>query len=989
MKFLHFCEKMEKAMNDKDPIGRTNRFFDEELKSVLPGKSSLYPVFTLIFPETANRTYNMSYSSMASFYIQAVGGLTGTTTATRLQDCAHAFDFGGTLEDILKTRTPNARSSFTLGQMHDFLDRFAQATAEQKRRLFVEENMIDRLSANEHKWFARIVLDNVNFGCNVEAVLQIYGDPTDKTTYERILARYNMTHDLRVVCAELALEGKVGPARLHLQKPFQVHLAAHSLTSLKKSWLQMKGRPFFMDRKVDGERYVVHKKNNSIKLFSRTCREPPRGYYDQLSVTLIRNIGVEECILDGEIVAWDKEAQEHVNTNRSTAANAAYDTVAPKNPNHTLMYVPFDIVYVGGTTGEQLLAEMGWRGGNELHLMPLHRRREILCQVVTGARDKLTIVQHRLVMQGRPEHLVTYLDDPLADDWEKPEEDSAEKLLTSYFEYALDNNWEGLVLKPYDGQYFFGAKSRSLNNWVKLKPDAVMSMVKLHLVIVGAYRGKKNNFTAYLVAARDDDDPDQEEESQMYIPICKVGTGLSAAARTDLNANLGLDSGEDGEDQNETIPPYIVAWDAASKSRPDRWIDPPKSCVLEVKYSEIIASTAYPLRQTLRFPRIGRVDYDKTCMEATGKKTFLESVHNCFLAMRQEREKEERAEQRNQRSMLARVRTYAEKDVISSMFANKVFVVIASLIDELKTEEAKEVEHLIKAHGGTVNWEMNSLVRNQDYIVASATEKSGRIYHMKRSKTDDVLSFEWVLDCIKAGQIIPPSAHHWVATTPETQAKFNLSDPIFFKKEFVVLPSPHPFLPTYISADIRQVKEVILENGGRLRGRVVAEGRVHDADYIIVASTHKTAETANMIESQESPYEADVLSFEWVFDCITQNRIMDPLPHHYVAKIPGGGPATPRPLIAGNQYDTAPTKPVQNTQNEEGGGGGRRLYDTPPPPPAGVTEVFGGVEELLKMREDKEKSKKRKTDTEGEESNKKIRFDLTQSAFSDSDSDMA
>lgn len=64
--------------------------------------------------------------------------------------------------------------------------------------------------------------------------------------------------------------------------PFKVHVCARA-NSASAALSKMEGQPFLMERKLDGERYVLHKRGNQLRFFSRNlkvCRRSPfrQGY---------------------------------------------------------------------------------------------------------------------------------------------------------------------------------------------------------------------------------------------------------------------------------------------------------------------------------------------------------------------------------------------------------------------------------------------------------------------------------------------------------------------------------------------------------------------------------------------------------------------------------------------------------------------------------------------------------------------------------------
>lgn len=92
----------------------------------------------------------------------------------------------------------------------------------------------------------------------------------------------------------------------------------------------MKGQDFIIEDKLDGERMVVHKRGSDIMVFSRKINrcectrvypadicplltfERPRSfpeYAEVMAKWFKAHILAENCILDGEMMAWDDEEE--------------------------------------------------------------------------------------------------------------------------------------------------------------------------------------------------------------------------------------------------------------------------------------------------------------------------------------------------------------------------------------------------------------------------------------------------------------------------------------------------------------------------------------------------------------------------------------------------------------------------------------------------------------------------------------------------------
>jgi hypothetical protein len=69
--------------------------------------------------------------------------------------------------------------------------------------------------------------------------------------------------------------------------------------------LQLRGKEVVVECKFDGDRIQVHKNGNDIHFFSRTFIDHSE-FKEAIADTLCQNILPEKCILDGEMLVWDR-----------------------------------------------------------------------------------------------------------------------------------------------------------------------------------------------------------------------------------------------------------------------------------------------------------------------------------------------------------------------------------------------------------------------------------------------------------------------------------------------------------------------------------------------------------------------------------------------------------------------------------------------------------------------------------------------------------
>jgi len=233
----------------------------------------------------------------------------------------------------------------------------------------------------------------------------------------------------------------------------------------------MKGGPFVMDIKLDGERMVCHAQLSSnppkIKWISRKATDYTELYQvmDKYLIAALEGKGVDKIVLDGEMISWDVEEKKFVpfGQNRTIAMEMK------ENPHQSdwmrhLFYIPFDIVYVSKVDG-----------GGEMNLInqPLEVRRDVLEEIITPVPHFIEIVKEKRVVgtMGR---------------------EARKQAIMTFFDEIVLNGEEGLVIKSLTSSYEFGERGRSKKVWVKMKPEYSDTTPTLDLLILAGYYGEGN-----------------------------------------------------------------------------------------------------------------------------------------------------------------------------------------------------------------------------------------------------------------------------------------------------------------------------------------------------------------------------------------------------------------------------------------------------------------------------------------------------------------
>ena len=605
------------------------RFLDEFQARAAPGDA--FPLVRLLLPgeDRERAQYGLRETGLARAYVAVLGlaptapdaqrllhwreplhtgptvptsslSTASTSASAAASATAATGDFGAVLEQVLARRCP-AHGSMSVADVNAALDRL-HAAADRGEREGVLRGVLRRATAAEHRWLARLVLQDLRVRASVRTVLALL--------HPRAFALYSRTSDLRRVCAEVARVRRGEPSLLADPSPSSSATSTSSTSASSNSTTTTSSscesggitlfRPvmpmlasrrrletlatllgahrYVLQTKLDGERLQVHRDGDRVQVFTRSGRDATALYGARVARAVRRCVAARQCILDGELVVWDARRGrfEEFGQLRALAAsdmNTDTDDVGDRR----LCYAVFDVLLVDGRV---LLEE------------PLAQRCAVLARIVTPAPHELEVVAHRAA-------------DTLA-------------AVAAALDAAVLRREEGVMLKDADSAYVPAARTDA---WLKLKPDYIDGLGDdLDLVVVGGFYGEGrrggtvSHFLLGVPSTAVAGGAVAAGAPPVFEALAKVGSGYSDAQLASLQMLLaprwhawpaGAAAG----------PPCLVL--AAGGERPDVWIDPAASCVLQVKAAQVVASTRYRAGVTLRFPRVVRVRPDRSWRTCT------------------------------------------------------------------------------------------------------------------------------------------------------------------------------------------------------------------------------------------------------------------------------------------------------------------------------------------------------------------------------------
>ncbi|EMT68599.1 DNA ligase 3 [Fusarium odoratissimum] len=356
---------------------------------------------------------------------------------------------------------------------------------------------------------------------------------------------------------------------------------------LSEMLTKLQGRDFACEFKYDGQRAQIHcDESGEVSIFSRHLEVMTDKYPDLVElIPKIRGEGVDSFIMEGEVVAVDRETGELKNF--QTLTNRARKDVD-----------------IGSITVDSLDATSA---DSESVLEFFKAATDIKCEgIMVKILDNLPTV-------------------PYTEEADDDGPDGTNKLLTPKSKSKgkgkskgkKDENGETKTKtrrKPLLATY---EPDKRLDSWLKVKKDYNSSFDTLDLIPVAGWHGqgrKAKWWSPILMACRN-------EETGSLEAVCKCMSGFTDAFYK-ANRQFYDDGEESGEPKNtRTKQPAFVEY---SGPRPDIWFEPQE--VWEMAFADITLSPTYTAAiglvsdergLSLRFPRFMKKREDKSLEEAS------------------------------------------------------------------------------------------------------------------------------------------------------------------------------------------------------------------------------------------------------------------------------------------------------------------------------------------------------------------------------------
>ncbi|KAI9468089.1 MAG: ATP dependent DNA ligase domain-containing protein [Benjaminiella poitrasii] len=733
--FEHFCQFLNKLENAK-PNEKKKLIQSYVQKWIRVHGANVFEIVRLLFPKGDERKYNIKEDRLALVLLKVLGIDPKSDDGIRLRKFKIPSAYNLTpgnfdliaFEEIYKRSTVQ-RSDKTIKEVNDELDQLADAANDQ---VAVLKKMVEAYTAKQMRWIIRIILKDMRIHCGERLVLN--------AVHEDAYDAWSTNKSLYEICqlGSYILEGQTKKMKQEL-KLFSTFTPQTAVPFNDKFFRQLE-KPFYVEKKIDGERVLMHYDRDQDKFFwhSRNGTREGRFYGEssrdktKLSGHIYKGILVKSIILDGEMVACSvKDKSELPFGTLKTAAKTDLSEWEETYP----CYNVFDILMLNG------LPLMGHT---------LEERLRVLYSVVKEQEPYLKLLPRK-------------------------EMETKEQVMDE-LEKALLNKVEGLVLKDRNSCYHINKKS---SKWIKFKPSFLDTLVDTcDLVVVGlkyGYGRKGGKIGSIMCAVRDDTIPDTDPPK--FITFALPGTGLRDEDGIQIKELL-----KNVSDYDPKRTPEWLEHPVNGKDLLNQIVHYQDSIVVEVKGAFITDTQKFGMKCTLRFPTFIRIRKDKGWQDIMTYTDVLKAKAEGNVGKK--RAAEDRVEKSKiQKTRRGTVLLPSQKGLDSSQVIQKTKIfegISFYVINGTKLNEQEEggitkdqLDYLIKENGGEYR-------QNKTANILIAGIHSARVDSIITIlKTRDIILPSYILDSIEAGKMLPIEPKHMFYTSPSTQEHFLRSRDIY------------------------------------------------------------------------------------------------------------------------------------------------------------------------------------------------------------------
>ncbi|XP_050440237.1 DNA ligase 4 [Adelges cooleyi] len=721
--FCRACEDIYKASQHDKKISILQKFIamcrgSVDKSSDVEIEETFYPILRCLLPalDKERGTYGVKEFMLGKMYVKILCLAKDSEDAQKLTNfriptnASGSFgDFADTVFWVVKKRFEE-EGTLTLHEVNQHLDDIASKHAAHEPRQVenILQILLVKMSAIQQKWLIRLLLKDMRLGVAHKKILNVYHQDANDL--------YDVSNSLKKVCQMLNNpDVRLHEVSINLFDPFAPMLSQKCDVTDVDKIIKSQSDFFYVDTKLDGERFQLHWDKNQFKYFSRKGNDYTDTFGCNTSsgvlsphLTKVFKSNVESCILDGEMMCYNKKLKSFT----TKAKNIDVKHLREGN-SHRPCFCAFDVLYLNS----QVLT-------NE----PLEKRLEILEKIVVPL-DGIFMLTSRNI--AKKNEILKYLND------------------------AIDNRDEGIVVKDPRSIYKPGVRTAG---WYKIKPEYTEgALSEFDLLIIGGYygKGKKRDLISHFLMGL----MENNDGMLKFTSIGRVGSGCKMEELEDLSRTLATH-------WIKVKPEIMPANINFNKEKPDLWIEPESSVILQIKATEIVTSNLFKAGTVLRFPRIQKVRYDKPwnhCMTVEEFNAIKVRTDGMLcqdhIMEGQTPNKVRKAQTVASVSKQFRAPDLCDVTTTSEVLEGKEFCVMSDCEHLTKAQIERKIHEL----GG-------SFVQNpgnNTFCVLANDLKSMRVNAIQKKGEHSIIKTKWMLYCFNDEEFLNWTPEHVLALSKE------------------------------------------------------------------------------------------------------------------------------------------------------------------------------------------------------------------------------
>ncbi|XP_050306380.1 DNA ligase 4 [Anthonomus grandis grandis] len=702
MEFKMICSIFEDIRKAKTPVdkGKILEEYFRNIRGTQP-KANIFALMRLMVPKVDRErsSYSLKESKIARVLVKLValppGNDKNILTKSYLMS-GQASDFGDVVYSVIRKYFSNAKTTLTVNQLNDSLDKLANRSNEAEAEELLT-NLFKKCAPEDSKWIIRIILKDLKLGIDGNRILRSYHK--DAADY---LASNN---NLRKVCEDLYdLNANMHEFDIKVFEAFRPMLSKRvDAAVFKKHFAD--GSLYYTENKFDGERFQLHMDNGMFKYFSRNGFDYTNIYGSTVNEGIftpkLQNVFqpfVKRIILDGEMMLWNTITNKYGSKGMDLDVKKLKD-----NGKYQPCFCVYDIILLN----DKILTNK-----------PLKDRLSLLERAFKEQIPGTIILSKVKIVSSRQEIIDT-------------------------LNAAVEVEDEGIIVKEPNSIYKYSDRN---SGWYKMKLEYFQdTMNDLDLILMGGQYASStsNQLNSFIVGVKSGT---TNEGKPIFLSFGKVSSGLNDIELDMINDKL------------KTVGKFFDNNHSSSlqfgKEIPDYYIEPENSLVFTVRASELTRANnlAYRTSYSLRFPRVVKVRMDKPVVDCLDINELLELTNKNKAVIKLNKRNIELEEilqikTRQVKKKPISVIHFEDSRKVTDLFEGYTFYVFngSALSSRDKTEA------VIGKAGGNVRYKLDN---NIDIVLVGTYDSKAKKLASKKSHFD-VIDVSWLYRVIQEGNLLP------------------------------------------------------------------------------------------------------------------------------------------------------------------------------------------------------------------------------------------